>query len=327
MPLIFAIWSNLHGGWVVGVGVAGLWTLGRVLDTRSVRAQWGAGVAILASVAATVLNPYGWRLWSFLLETVRTSRPDITEWRPYWERFEVGHAVLLPLALGVLVTTVIARRRHLTWARFLPCLWLGVNALFVSRLAPFFSLLVFFCAVEAWSESAERSELVRALPADRSRLVIDAMVLAAVSLPLVISEGRCFEIPTEWGPDLLAASAFEPADVHGRLVLPFDWGEYAVWHWGPRLRVSIDGRRETIYSETTLNEQRAFAQGQPDGLAFASRVRPEYVWLKGGADTPTATWLARNGYVIDVRTPDSVIGRRLDLAPLQIGAPLPRCDP
>jgi hypothetical protein len=93
------------------------------------------------------------------------------------------------------------------------------------------------------------------------------------------------------------------------------------------LRVSIDGRRETIYSETTLNEQRAFAQGQPDGLAFASRVRPEYVWLKGGADTPTATWLARNGYVIDVRTPDSVIGRRLDLAPLQIGAPLPRCDP
>jgi hypothetical protein len=33
----------------------------------------------------------------------------------------------------------------------------------------------------------------------------------------------------------------------GNLATFFDWGEYIIWHAGPQIRVSIDGRRETVY--------------------------------------------------------------------------------
>jgi hypothetical protein len=38
----------------------------------------------------------------------------------------------------------------------------------------------------------------------------------------------------------------------GRLLLPFEWGEYAIWHLYPSCRVSIDGRFRTVYPESVL---------------------------------------------------------------------------
>ena len=32
------------------------------------------------------------------------------------------------------------------------------------------------------------------------------------------------------------------------MTVDFDWGEYVIWHLGPQVRVSVDGRRETVYA-------------------------------------------------------------------------------
>ena len=40
--------------------------------------------------------------------------------------------------------------------------------------------------------------------------------------------------------------------VKGDLLLPFDWGEYAIWKLHPDCRVSIDGRFRTVYPEKVL---------------------------------------------------------------------------
>ena len=36
------------------------------------------------------------------------------------------------------------------------------------------------------------------------------------------------------------------------LLLPFEWGEYAIWHLWPACRVSVDGRFRTVYPEEIL---------------------------------------------------------------------------
>jgi hypothetical protein len=110
-------------------------------------------------------------------------------------------------------------------------------------------------------------------------------------------------------------------------VLPFNWGEYAIWHFGPRLRVSIDGRRETVYSDRVVEIQSAAAHGLPDGLDYLQHTRPDYVWLSSTAGAPAAAWLKANGYRMDVDTGQSFIATRSDLAPLTIAAPLSRCFP
>src|SRR5690606_14688422 len=52
----------------------------------------------------------------------------------------------------------------------------------------------------------------------------------------------------------------------GRLVTFFDWGQYALWHFAPRLKVSMDGRRETVYSDARLAEHDAILLGRPEGF-------------------------------------------------------------
>jgi hypothetical protein len=93
VPPLMALWANLHGGWIVGLGVLGAWTAARVVDGRMRLADRGRLAAIgLAAVAATLLNPYGLGMWIFLGETVRLGRADIEDW---------GSVLTDPLALGL----------------------------------------------------------------------------------------------------------------------------------------------------------------------------------------------------------------------------------
>ncbi len=326
LPVIFAVWANMHGGWIVGAAVAGLWLVGRAIDTRSVRAQLPFGCALAAGVVATLVNPDGWHLWAFLLTTVRMGR-DISEWRPLWEQFEVHHVLLWPLTVGVFTTTAIARWRHLTWATALPAIWLGVNGLLVSRLAPLFSEIALLATAQAWRSSDVETAAIASVtrvPA-RAKMIVDAMVLVAVTITPITSHVRCLEIGGLWAPDLVAAGALETPTARGRLVIPFNWGEYGIWHWGPRLRVSMDGRRETVYSDRMLDLHGDVVAGSAKGREYLARVRPEYVWLPQAGGRATREWLIEHGYRLDVDTASSYIATRADLAPLAPGVPMPAC--
>ncbi len=273
LPLLFAAWANLHGGWIVGLGVAGLWLAGRLLDVRSVRAALPDALFLSAALVATLITPYGWTLWRFLLSTVRTTR-DITEWRPLWQQETASDLVLWVLVAGFIGTMIVRRRRDLTWSALLPVAWLGVMSVFVARLLPLFSVVATVFVARAWRLPAGDPGPARTRPA--GLLLIDAAVVGAVCLANVVTPSRCLAIQGSWSPDLDAAGALAAAGVRGRLVLPFDWGEYAIWHLAPRLKVSIDGRRETVYSDRTIRTQSAVADGLPEGLAFLDRERPEY---------------------------------------------------
>src|SRR5262245_52551855 len=248
IPLLFATWANLHGGWIVGLGVGGLWLAGRAIDRRGRGAPWAEAAALAAGLLATLVNPYGWTLWRFLLTTVRPSR-NVSEWRPLWQQDDYSSAVVWTIVMAVIVVpTLVRRRAALTWAGALPAAWLGAMSIFVARLVPLFGEVALLGFAGAWAraESPQRTQPTR-------QLIVDAVAIAAIVAVSLASQTRCLEIGNDpWTPDLQAAAALGGASAQGRLVLPFNWGEYAIWHFGPRLRVSIDGRRETVYSERTL---------------------------------------------------------------------------
>ena len=132
---------------------------------------------------------------------------------------------------------------------------------------------------------------------------------------------ECIPIAEAWAPDIDGASPLEHA-TPGRLVTYFDWGGHAIWHFGPRLRVSIDGRRETIYSDERLAESDAVLAGTPAGLAALDKWRAEYVWLPVKSQR-TKSWLAAHGYRIDVETAQSFLAVRNDL-PVLLSSPARR---
>ena len=142
-PVLFGLWANLHGGWIVGLGVLGLWSVGRVFPALSVAegrpgapVLWAAGGTALA-LAGTLATPYGVGLWRFLWETVGLGRADISDWQPIF--YSPSHIVAWALAASL---AVMAWRRHgkAAMAQLLPVLALGLLALRVVRLEGFFAL-------------------------------------------------------------------------------------------------------------------------------------------------------------------------------------------
>ena len=101
LPLIFGIWANLHGGFLIGLFVYALWIgcilIDRVLPERisryfepslskNSRSFISSAVLILLlSGVATLINPYGAELYGFLAQYADTYYlTHIQEWVPFY---------------------------------------------------------------------------------------------------------------------------------------------------------------------------------------------------------------------------------------------------
>ncbi len=319
LPIVFALWANLHGGWIVGLGVLAVWLAADALVSR--RIDLRASVIAAVSVLATLLTPYGVGLWTFLATTVRMGR-DITEWQPLWNSPAAGSAAWLAAA----VATVLAIR--LAPADRLPRLavlgMLAFSSARVIRIVPLFVVCAAVLLADAfavrWPRRAGRLSLDPS-PHDRTAAAVILLATCGLSLWLGTKSFRCIGVDTPRAADQAAVGLLRGA-APGRLVTFFDWGEYAIWHLGPAVRVSMDGRRETVYSDARLEEHAAILEGRRDGLAALAVWRPEYVWLPA-TSARTREWLVAEGYRVEHESDQSFVAVRADLPSLAPPTPAP----
>jgi hypothetical protein len=81
-------------------------------------------------------------------------------------------------------------------------------------------------------------------------------------------------------------------EVRGNMAVPFDWGEYVIWNLGPGVKVSMDGRRETVYSDERYQQSRDFELGTGAWDALL-RTGPPTDLVLAPSGSPTANLLSR----------------------------------
>jgi hypothetical protein len=310
---LFALWANLHGGWITGAAVMCVYASVRAYRDRNAAARWIVLAGV--SLAATLINPYGLELWRFLALTVRSSRPDISEWQPVRFTFPPSPdwiGILVPLSVALVLSLRKGNRPRLeVWAVIVLLVAASVR---VSRVGPLMVpaclVLLAPCIREHWGDFGR----VSVRPGGAGMLfwvpVAVVVVAAAGSASRSLS---CIPALGPWVPDREAADHLQSAS--GRLWTSFNWGEYAIWHFGPKLQVSIDGRRETVYSEDVLRMHRDFEKSDPSATAAFLSLSPGYVWLPSTSQT-ARHWLENNAYRIDADTGKSFVAVRNDLARL-----------
>jgi hypothetical protein len=281
-PLILAAWANLHGGFLAGVAIFTLWTAARLLAAlvrarridAAIRAEWTIVLAWAASIFATLVTPYGVGLWRFLLRTAIGPRPEIVEWNPI-EAFSVlGAAYLVLLAVGI--AGLVGSRRPRSPAALAVFGCVALAPLTAVRHTPLVGLALVVLAGEhigsassAWMArwpSAGQETRWRLRPWVASIFAIQAAGLIVLSVPHV----RCIEVSTTDYP-IAAVGILRASEVRGNLAIFFDWGEYAIWHLGPGVRVSMDGRRETLYPDAVYWDDHRFTFGIGDWQAALGR--------------------------------------------------------
>jgi hypothetical protein len=290
VPLL-ALWANLHGGFLAGLGLLGVWTLSYVAASAAAhgwRSHETRALAratlppLFAAAFATALTPYGPSLWTFLRSTLEP-RHEIAEWNPVsvMSIEGIAHAVLLVPAVAAWLVSRRAKPLPIT-AVFL-C---AVVAPFVARRhTPLLALAVMMLAGEHVADAAasvvtsrERSRRAPAAsshtpsrsPVPTLAFGLSAVIFVSASIPhftrIVVRPWEFPVGPVQW----LAARG-----ITGEMVTFFDWGEYVIWHLAPGVRVSMDGRRETVYSDEIYQEDQRFLYGIGAWDALLRRGHPE----------------------------------------------------
>jgi hypothetical protein len=223
---------------------------------------------------ATLATPEGVGMWRFLWETVGLGRADIGEWQPL-----SGVPLLdaLPWAITSIVAIVAAIR---STDRRVSHLVAVVVLMFVS-FRVFFAVATAMLMAPGLVRSPSRSSKP-AKPLRASELMIVAGMVAVFILGSAAFSYRslgCLHMQGSWIADRQAAAAIAGAGISGNTLTWFDWGEYAIWYLTPQIRVSMDGRRETVYSDDVLQQHLAIYYGRPGWQEELRRLNPEHIWL------------------------------------------------
>jgi hypothetical protein len=311
VPLTMMAWVNLHGGWIVGIGTLGFWIAATSVFKRPPLRR----VALLALVGVaacltTLVNPYGLDMWRFLADTVRVERPMISDWQPTFA-LPLGFAALWLIPAGVAIGAVVRARDRVDWTRVVLVALFGFAALRVSRLDAFFALATVFLLGPYLSRAGE-SVTRLAIPATW----ISAWRLTLVTMLVVIVAVGVWQLPRinvgPGSPEPDAAHFIRDQRLEGRMLTWFDWGEYAIWHLSPRIRVSIDGRRETVYTNDVVSRHLAFYAGMPGSEDYADLIGADYIWLPRGL--PVVQKLRARGWHGAFEGPVSVVLMRSEPA-------------
>ena len=276
IPLVMLAWTNVHGGFVTGFAILGAYAALSHPPAARVPLGW----AIALSLAATCLNPWGPGFYAYLVPALLHPRPRMTEWHalPLLGRDAfTGFRVLFALALVALPAAwhrlAVEARRALRPALAL----LAVTALAAwlhRRHAPFFGLAAALATPQLLTPL--HGGLPRSWLAAIPRLLAAACTAMALAAAIRLMPDASLQVlaPVGCFPvrecDILAQ-----AGTSANLAVPFDWGSYVAWRLYPRIRISVDGRYEETFPESTF-EMNARFYGK-EGADWAALVRRHQV--------------------------------------------------
>jgi len=307
LPLVFVVWANLHGGWLIGLGA---------VIVRTAFAPTRRHLLVAAGcTAATLVTPYGISLWFSLVDAILRGWTDVVEWQPVWRlSFGIQDAILWTLMAATAIWARCQRLPVATWD-WVWTLCVAIASARVRRHVPFFSLTVILLLLSQ----------IRVRGVDFSQHQVAPSVLAILAVPLAAAlfiaatllrpTVTCLPNDPRVEPEPAAVQFIQSANLRGRMLMWFNWGLYAVWQVGDRLQVSYDNRRETVYSARTVEDHGDFYLGRaPD---YIDRIGADYAWLP--KDLPPVAQLTSRGWHVLFRGPMSVILGRED-RPTVVGA-------
>ncbi|PTY06805.1 hypothetical protein DB346_00665 [Verrucomicrobia bacterium LW23] len=298
------LWINVHGGYAAGFGLLCVYAAGEWLNGRA----W-VPYAALASASAllTLVNPYFTGMWTSTVHALFVPHPDFISWHPpvMTDLSDPGFKMMLALV----VLSAGPQLLRLRWRRggpraeggargdWVPVLVTSVAAVMALRQSRNGGLFALCAAIYAWPWMCEVwRATARMRRSARTRIPLRlwwmTRTTAAGSLAVVVGlvilgavhEGqfRLSVRDVQYAPRAVAfleqQLAQAPGETAGpaRLVVPFNWGSYALWRLYPRALVSMDGRYELVYTiDTYLENERFF------------RAKGDWRKLLGGDPAPT----------------------------------------
>jgi hypothetical protein len=228
LPVICAVWANVHAAVIIGLII-------QLIFIQSAPQI----VAFLASIAASCLNPFGYRVLTVPFELTRIIDSGVLN-NEEWHHPTFQKVPFYFVALGITIVLLVAqtllsvrRQTRVSVAH------LGVALFFAYISLKYIRNVGLFCTFMPMLVAAEVGRLKQMW-----RRVIVAIGVLSAAFVLV------FYFPFERGfgeasyfPDRIAQVTRE-RNLRGHMLNSYSFGGYLIWKLWPQRRVFIDGRNE-----------------------------------------------------------------------------------
>lgn len=275
LPVITALWTNLHGGFVAGLMLQGIFLASAFLENRPRLSgaeiqEWGRKqstpiTVFLLSLLAVGINPFGYSLLLFPFHvSAGVFSAGIGEWRsPNFQQFwHFRFYLLLILALlglgrwkltwtdGLLlifwVNAALVHQRHVSMAALFlaPCLARGLDV----HLQSF---------IQRRASSKGSRDLRLSTFSGPFSTILAASVLIAICTGASTFEKKLYPLPESYSQGAIAY--LEKSLPEGNLLNEYSWGDFLLYALEPPPAVFIDGRAD-MYGEKIFGDYRSIAK-------------------------------------------------------------------
>ena len=299
---IVAIWSNLHGGFFVGIIVMGVYgstvMLADVLDGAGPRRGLGI-LAITAAAAAstlcTFLIPPARDTWYTLIHSIMNPMTHyaVEDWKPLIAAlksadsgsvpqkyfivvlFFLGAAVVSVLLTpkggdapliavgGLLLATAFAAERNI------PIAGITIAPVFANHLGLLVRRRDRVSASDATAREAPRA----------ARWVMEILI-AVVAITFARHDGVLKPGIDANGNPVRAVAFMQSHGLEGNVLAQYGWGQYVIWHGAPSMKIFIDSRYDLAYPPAVVWDWLKLANNLDGGAHTLAAYPHDFVLLE-----------------------------------------------
>ena len=280
LPPLFAVWINLHGSWVFGIVVIGIYLVSGLVKHGHGRVEaepWKPGqlrtflLVTAASAAALLVNPYGYKLVLYpfdLLFRQQANMGNVIEWQPVDFHNVYGKMALL-LLFVVLATGLLSERKWAVRDVLLLgfALWMGLmHARFLQFAAivmvPILAPQLRMCPpYEPSSDNSWRNLL--------AGVAIVALIIGGFPTSARLSPTIDQGFPRD------ALHFMQQNHLTGRLFHKYEFGGYIEWY-APEIKTFADGRTDIFVYNGVFDDYLQIGQVKHP-LEVLDKYKIEYV--------------------------------------------------
>ena len=273
IPLTFALWANLHGSFLMGLGLLGLMAIGRAFDVIWRTGRIGAALrdsearrlVLLTQIAAAavLLNPYGIGIYGEVIAVVSNPNlEDLFEWSPLSLRMLQGQA-----AAAITISLFLLYRmspRRLQCGEVLSLIGFGLATLWTSRLIHWWAPLAAYyvgvhLAAIRWKNFGRPVEERRS--SGLNTVVACGLVwifFAFTPFGNTLLHGQAKDAQLAAKSYKKALSALTPLGVTahlnaeppvGQVFNTYEWGDYLTWAGPEKMQVFLNSHAHLVPRE------------------------------------------------------------------------------
>ncbi len=329
VPVLLALWANLHGGFAIGLILIALSLAGEGLEAAlAVWAEAGRrrgvwfekrrgllrmALVLAVSVAAVGLSPSGFELLRYPLDTVSIGplRALIDEWQsPDFHRIEVWPFLGLVLAVVALLAYSPRRPRagellQLSALMVLAFMARRNIALFALGAAPVLGVhlwAVLAPVLAKWPATRRQVSPVAGRALNLAILVILALA-AGLKLTLPLSAQRIETAINQQQP-VGAIAYLQASHPEGALFNSYAWGGYLLWRLWPDYLTFVDGRTD-LFAGSVLDDYVAAWNATEAWPSVMAKYGIDLALLEQGA--PLTNALRAAGWATLYEDPQAVV--------------------